>query len=162
MPIETRTAMHDAIQKNSIIVGAYVDRDGGVCPMLAAHRNGGRTSFASFAKAWDRYTRATTPRRATEREVRTLVAMLEASIAVEEAIRGADLTDAIAEHREMQRTRARREEHAPVRPDNWLRTFRRLDDYEQALAEIEAASHVVAGTDELEFRDEAVPAGSQQ
>ena len=62
MPFETRTAMHDAVQKNSIIVGAYVDRDGGVCPMLAAHRNGGRTSFASFAKAWDRYTRATAPR----------------------------------------------------------------------------------------------------
>ena len=50
---------------------------GGVCPMLAAHRNGGRTSFASFARAWDRYTRAgDTPRRATEREVRTLKSML--------------------------------------------------------------------------------------
>ena len=46
---------------------------GGVCPMLAAHRNGGRTSFASFAQAWDRYTRArAAPRRATERELRTL------------------------------------------------------------------------------------------
>jgi hypothetical protein len=30
----------------------------GVCPMLAAHRNGGRTSLASFARAWDRYTKA--------------------------------------------------------------------------------------------------------
>ena len=26
--------------------------------MLAAHRNGGRTSLASFARAWDRYTGA--------------------------------------------------------------------------------------------------------
>ena len=42
--------------RNPIIVGAYTDGRGGVCPMLAAHRNGGRTSFASFARAWDRYT----------------------------------------------------------------------------------------------------------
>jgi hypothetical protein len=26
--------------------------------MLAAHRNGGRTSLVSFARAWDRYTEA--------------------------------------------------------------------------------------------------------
>src|ERR1700684_3713335 len=26
-----------------IIVGSYVDAEGGVCPMLAAHRRGGRT-----------------------------------------------------------------------------------------------------------------------
>ena len=52
--------------------------------MLAAHRNGGRTSLASFARAWDRYTGA--PRRArpaTPRELTTLRAMLEASIALE-------------------------------------------------------------------------------
>jgi hypothetical protein len=48
MPVVTRQAMKDAIAVNPIIVGAYSDRDGGVCPMLAAHRNGGRTSFASF------------------------------------------------------------------------------------------------------------------
>ena len=36
---------------------------GGICPMLAAHRNGGRTSLASFARAWDRYTGAKRPRR---------------------------------------------------------------------------------------------------
>ena len=70
MPLETKRAMLDAIEGNSIIVGGYTDRSGGVCPMLAAHRNGGRTSFASFARAWDRYTRAgTAPRRATEREL---------------------------------------------------------------------------------------------
>ena len=39
--------------------------------MLAAHRNGGRTSVASFALAWDDYTGAKRPRRATRREVRT-------------------------------------------------------------------------------------------
>ena len=33
-------AMLEGIRTNEIIVGAYSDRDGGVCPMLAAHRNG--------------------------------------------------------------------------------------------------------------------------
>ena len=76
--------MLDGIAAGRIIVGAYTDRQGGVCPMLAAHRNGGRTSLASFARAWDRYTGA--PRRArpaTPRELTTLRAMLEASIAME-------------------------------------------------------------------------------
>ncbi len=61
-----------------IIVGAYVDEHGGVCPMLAAHRCGGRTDFLSFAKSWDRFARAKGgPRRASEREVRILIAQLE-------------------------------------------------------------------------------------
>ena len=69
------------IGENRIIVGAYVDpRSGGVCPMLAAHRNGGRTSVASFARAWDEYTGAKRPRLATRREVTTLRALLERSL----------------------------------------------------------------------------------
>src|SRR3954449_8225267 len=81
LPERTRRAMLDGIEANEIIVGAYTDRRGGVCPMLAAHRHGGRTSLASFAKAWDRYTGARRrPRPATERELRTLRAMLEASL----------------------------------------------------------------------------------
>jgi len=69
------------IDANPIIVGAYVDRaSGGICPMLAAHRNGGRTNLASFARAWDRYTGARRPRLATRRELRTLGALLVASI----------------------------------------------------------------------------------
>ena len=84
MPFETREAMLDAVQSNSIIVGAYTGPGGGMCPMLAAHRNGGRTSFASFARAWDRYTGAVEGARpAIERELRTLIAMLESSIALE-------------------------------------------------------------------------------
>ena len=43
--------MLTGVEANRIIVGAYTDRKGGVCPMLAAHRNGGRTSLASFAHA---------------------------------------------------------------------------------------------------------------
>jgi len=93
-------------------VGGYTDRSGGVCPMLAAHRNGGRTSFASFARAWDKYTRAPkTPRRATGREVRALTTMLEASIAIDDVQGGAVLGEAIADHRQSQADRAMREEH---------------------------------------------------
>src|SRR3954464_14538576 len=85
MPQGTREAMLDAVESNRIIVGAYVDRNGGVCPMLAAHRNGGRTNLASFAHAWDRYTGVRRrARAATERELGTLKAMLEASIALDE------------------------------------------------------------------------------
>lgn len=115
MPLETKRAMRDAIEVNSIIVGGYTDRDGGVCPMLAAHRHGGRTSFASFARAWDKYTRAgNTPRRASDREVRTLKTMLDASIAIDDVQGGMVLGDAIADHRRVQVDRALREEHADV------------------------------------------------
>ena len=48
--------------------------------MLAAHRNGGRTNFISFARAWDRFARSKRARRATEREIEVLVAHLEASL----------------------------------------------------------------------------------
>src|SRR4051794_21769460 len=79
MPARTREAMLAGLDRNEIIVGAYTDRRGRVCPMLAAHRHGGRTSLATFARAWDRYTGAgRRPRPATAREVRTLRAMLEA------------------------------------------------------------------------------------
>ena len=78
MPRPSREAMLRGIDDNTIIVGAYTDRDsGGICPMLAAHRNGGRTDLASFARSWDRYTDARRPRLATEREVRTLRSLLE-------------------------------------------------------------------------------------
>ncbi len=81
LPRHTKEAMLRGIDSNRIIVGAYVDsRSGGICPMLAAHRNGGRTSVASFAIAWDEYTQAKRPRRATRREVRTLRSLLEWSL----------------------------------------------------------------------------------
>jgi hypothetical protein len=109
------------VESNRIIVGAYTDKKGGVCPMLAAHRNGGRTSLASFAHAWDRYTgvRGRRARSATERELNTLKTMLEASIALDE------LPDLSAVAREAQTKRERR-----------LRVFRRLDEYERAVAEL--------------------------
>ena len=118
MPLDTRSAMLDAVQCNSIIVGAYTGPGGGVCPMLAAHRNGGRTSFAGFAHAWDRYTGAGEGARpATEREVRTLVGMLESSIALEASCGDGALGEAIADHRSAQAQRAVREEHDAPAPD---------------------------------------------
>jgi hypothetical protein len=82
LPTRTKEAMLRGIDSNRIVVGAYVDPEsGGICPMLAAHRNGGRTSLAGFARAWDAYTNARRPRRATRREVRTLRSMIESSLA---------------------------------------------------------------------------------
>jgi hypothetical protein len=121
LPLQTRKAMLCGVESNRIIVGAYTDKKGGVCPMLAAHRNGGRTSLASFARAWDRYTgvRGRRARAATERELNTLRTMLEASIALDE------LPDMATVAREAQTKRERR-----------LRVFRRFDEYERAVAEL--------------------------
>jgi hypothetical protein len=119
LPLQTRKAMLGGVESNRIIVGAYTDRSGGVCPMLAAHRNGGRTSLASFARAWDRYTGVRRPRPATERELNTLRTMLEASIALDELPAVADVA------REARALRARR-----------MRVFRRFDEYERAVAEL--------------------------
>ena len=96
LPARTRQAMLDGIRAHPIVVGAYTDNRGGICPMLAAHRHGGRTSFVSFARAWDAFARTRTIRRATERELRTLEHLLEASLAAEVET---DLGAAIAEHR---------------------------------------------------------------
>jgi hypothetical protein len=102
LPRGTRIAMLDGIRSNEIIVGAYTS-NGGICPMLAAHRNGGRTSMISFAKAWDRFAlgaRRAGPRRATERELRVLVTHLEASLLDDEAPR-TELGAAIESHKRL-------------------------------------------------------------
>lgn len=132
MPFETREAMLDAVQSNSIIVGAYTGPGGGICPMLAAHRNGGRTSFAAFARAWDRYTGAVEGARpASERELRTLTTMLESSIALEASSGQGALGEAIADHREAQMHRAVREEHQAPAPDlaDALEALERAENY---------------------------------
>jgi hypothetical protein len=87
-----------------IIVGAYSDRHGGICPMLAAHRRGGRTNFLSFARSWDGFTRAgRKARQATRRELAILIAQLEASLLSEA---GGALGRAIEEHRALRARRA--------------------------------------------------------
>ena len=169
LPIETKSAMLDAIEHNRIIVGAYTDRQGGVCPMLAAHRNGGRTSYASFARAWDSYTGVGhRSRPATEREVTTLRSMLEASLA-SDAPDGTTLGKAIAEHHELAQRAPRpkadtgeRNRMPELRKRHgwaWTRLFRRYEDYEAAMAELEGESGSgvdVARPDELDLRDHAV------
>jgi hypothetical protein len=62
-----------------VIVGAYVDKRGGVCPMLAAHRNGGRT-FGTFAAPGTPSPAPEKARRASRREVRTLEGYLEMAL----------------------------------------------------------------------------------
>jgi hypothetical protein len=151
LPLQTRKAMLGGIEANRIIVGAYTDRQGGVCPMLAAHRNGGRTSLASFARAWDRYTRARgRARPATDREVNTLRTMLEASVLLDET---PSLTRVPRPRRQKrptgERHRARELRYQPGWA--WLRPFRRLDEYERAVSEL-----AVARTDELDLRHDAV------
>ena len=96
LPARTREAMLEGVRSERIVVGAYTDGHGGVCPMLAAHRHGGRTSFLSFARAWDDFTRTDTVRRVTPRELRVLTELLEASLDDE----APDFGAAIAEHRE--------------------------------------------------------------
>ena len=97
LPRRTREAMLRGVDSNQIVVGAYVDREsGGICPMLAAHRNGGRTSLASFARAWDRYTGAKRPRLATRRELRTLRALLVSSLTGELDLASGSLAEAAA------------------------------------------------------------------
>ncbi len=118
LPVATRAAMLDSVSSGErIIAGAYVDEQGGVCPMLAAHRRGPRTDFLSFAKSWDRFTRvAGKARRATPRELRILTDQLEGSL---HAATGLELDRAIAEHRALRSARMRRARahRAPVVAD---------------------------------------------
>jgi hypothetical protein len=113
LPVATREAMLDGVRASErIIAGAYVDTEGGVCPMLAAHRRGTRTDFLSFARSWDRFVRATSgARAATRREVAILVAQLEDSIA---GASGLELDAAISEHRELRRGRLRRQRRSTL------------------------------------------------
>jgi hypothetical protein len=170
LPRATKLAMLEGARSGPIITGAYTS-DEGTCPMLAAHRRGGRTSLDTFARAWDGYTRAAHGRLATERELRALEAMLEASLGAEEGPSAGDLGRAIAAHREHAARTGGREgapegleqrapsaDAEPLRPGDpdrsaelrarwgwaWLRVFRRYDDYRAALAELEGAAPVDA------------------
>jgi hypothetical protein len=103
LPVTTRQAMLDGIRSNPIVVGAYTDDHGGICPMLAAHRHGGRTTLLAFARSWDRFAGSRRVRRASRRELAVLERQLVESLgdAGEQ-----DLSGAIAEHEAL---KARRE-----------------------------------------------------
>lgn len=111
------------LDNETIVTGAYT-HDGGICPMLAAHRRGGRTDRESFAVAWDRYTGASKGRVATEREIRTLRTMLEASL-----LSPFDIHE-IEQPAEPKKIK---------RPRTWSRLFRRWDTYAAAIAPLEDA-----------------------
>jgi hypothetical protein len=149
LPRRTRIAMLDGIAANDIIAGAYASRDG-ICPMLAAHRAGGRTSMIAFAQAWDRFAfrgvRCARARRATERELLVLRTHLEASLLADEAP-VADLAAARREHLEL--VARRRAAERPGDPDRaselrehagwaWTRVVRRYDDYARLLRGVDA------------------------
>ena len=80
LPLRTREAMLEAARHDRIVTGAYTDNRGGACPLLAAHRRGGRSDAPSFAEAWDAFTGATKPRRAKPAELATLRTLLAASL----------------------------------------------------------------------------------
>jgi hypothetical protein len=153
--------MLEGIRRNRIVVGAYTDPEsGGVCPMLAAHRNGGRTSLASFARSWDRFTGARRPRLATRREVRTLTSYIEMSLLRDET--GDASVAAMAQRIRAEREAAARDGRAPAEPAapgrppssdtgerhrgrelrrrsrwSWLRPTKRLDVFAKRLAAAE-------------------------
>ena len=85
LPLSTRHAMLEGIDKKPIIVGADGNLGGGVCPMLAATGGSQRDVGKPFARAWDRYAGVKLSRRATKRELLTLRTMLVASIAAQTA-----------------------------------------------------------------------------
>lgn len=119
LPRHTKVAMLEGIRCNDIIAGAYSDKNG-ICPMLAAHRAGGRTCCISFARAWDRFafrdSRRPAARRATERELLVLRSHLETSLLDEEG-------------------------PAPARTpgQSRIRITRRYDEYQRALQRLESA-----------------------
>jgi hypothetical protein len=96
LPPHTRQAMLEGIRTHPVVAGAYTDGRGGICPMLAAHRHGGRVTLLAFARAWDQFARTRGVRRATAREVRILEDLLVASLRREP---DTELGIAIMEHR---------------------------------------------------------------
>jgi hypothetical protein len=153
LPRRAREAMLRGIDSNPIIVGAYVDRDsGGICPMLAAHRNGGRTDLASFARAWDRYTGAKRPRLATRRELRALRAALESSLSGGDVTHPGSIAEAAARIRSERAAIAERESRSSRRATgerhrahelrdrlrwSWMRPARRYEEFRDLLAAAE-------------------------
>ncbi len=115
LPERTRRAMLAGLGNNTVITGAFSDGGNGVCPMLAAHREGTRGRCMGFPEAWDRFTgvygRYIT-RQATDYEVLHLRMQIEESLASEGSFDTNGFAEAIAEHEatvEARRRRARDE-----------------------------------------------------
>lgn len=82
LPLSARVAMLTGLRRERIIAGAYTDRAGGVCPVMAAYRQGSHVPFKDFARMWDGYTRARrkSPHTASMTHKRTLMSVLRLSI----------------------------------------------------------------------------------
>lgn len=83
LPERTRKAMLVGLGNNTVITGAFAGGGAGACPMMAAHREGGRTSVCSFPQAWDTFCGVAgrqIVRPATEYEVQILRREIEASL----------------------------------------------------------------------------------
>jgi hypothetical protein len=108
LPERTRKAMLIGLGNNTVITGAF-SGGGGACPMLAAHREGGRTSACSFPEAWDKFTGVAGRqiiRAATDYEVLILRREIEASL---EPAGPSELGAAIAEYQASVEARRRDE-----------------------------------------------------
>ncbi len=132
------------IRDNPIIVGAYTDSQGGICPMLAAHRNGGRTTLLAFARSWDRFAGSRRVRKASHRELAVLERLLTESL--DSDVEVADLSAAIADHQAMKARNTPREIEATKLTPAPIRRLRpaRRGDAERALARLD--QHVLAAT----------------
>lgn len=98
LPERTRAAMLSGLGSNTVITGAFTDGSG-VCPMLAAHREGDRARCMGFPEAWDRFTGVHGRgicRPATQYEVLQLRMQVEASLNEPKDSNG--FAEAIAEH----------------------------------------------------------------
>lgn len=137
--------MLEGIASNPIIAGAYATGDG-VCPMLAAHRAGGRTNAIAFATAWDRVAfrnarrrRDTRARRASERELLILRSHLEASLLDDD---GWTIAPPLSAVRPGDPDRS--EELSGRAGWAWTPVVRRYDDFERVLARLENVRAAVA------------------
>ena len=125
LPERTRKAMLIGLGNNTLITGAFSAKDG-ACPMLAAHREGGRTSACSFPEAWDTFCGVAGRqiiRPATDYEVVILRREIQASL---QPAGPSLFAEAIAEHHAAVEARAREEARAQEAPAEPLRRRLRI------------------------------------
>jgi len=115
LPERTRKAMLHGLGNNTVITGAFAASGQGACPMMVAHREGGRTSCCTFPEAWDKFTGVygrSIVREATEYEVQILCEEIQASLVPLPNV----LSDAIAEHQAIVEARRQEAEIAAQQP----------------------------------------------
>ena len=164
LPTRTRQAMLIGLENNTVIAGAF-STSGGACPMLAAHRAGGRTSCSSFPDAWDRFTGVygrQIVRPATEYEVQVLRQEIVASL---EQPKETELSLAIAEHQAAVEARRRRERYAAGDPVDLAAAIeehahaKRRRRFETEAIDLRAAIEEHKSTSRRRRRDEAEEVG---